>query len=253
MGRAKALIVLAMIALAASAGAAAPAKGSCNRECLEMIGNQYRAAYVAHDPKLAPFAARVRYTENNVEMPFPDGTWSTVTEEVGPALTLSDPTLGSVAIFTAIRQRAVPGFLAIRLKVSDRRITQVEQIISTKRNLSSPPTPIGEVEGYAWDPVIDRISAPSQRLSRAQLTRHANGYFDTLQHNNGEIRGTCFHADASRRENGMLFRILAVAFAPAAMRSTIGSGARSCWSTRRGKWQWRGGSSTTKACLTTID
>jgi hypothetical protein len=43
----------------------------CDAACLETIANSYRAAYLAHDPKLAPFAERVRYTENNVEMPFP--------------------------------------------------------------------------------------------------------------------------------------------------------------------------------------
>ena len=35
--------------------------------------------------------------------------------------------------------------------------------------------------------------------------RHANGYFDTLQFNNGEIRGTRFSPSATRNENGMLF------------------------------------------------
>jgi hypothetical protein len=138
-------------------------------------------------------------------MPFPDGTWDTVTQEVGPALTLSDPVLGTVGVFTAIRQREVEGFLAIRLKVAGGRITEAEHIISTRRNLSSPPTPIGSVEEYVHDPVISEISAPDRRVGREALIGHANGYFDTLQRNDGEIRGTCFHDAATRRENGMLF------------------------------------------------
>jgi hypothetical protein len=178
---------------------------SCDKACLEAIGDKYRAAYLAHNPSKAPFAAHVRFTENNVEMPFPDGTWDTVTQETGPHLTLSDPQTGSVGIFTAIRQREVPGFLAVRLKIEGRRITEVEQIVSTKRNLSSPPTPIGDVDAYVHDPIIERAVAPSKRASRAELIAHANGYFDTLQHNNGEIRGTCFHQEATRRENGLLF------------------------------------------------
>jgi hypothetical protein len=138
-------------------------------------------------------------------MPFPDGTWDTVTEEVGPALTLSDPELGTVGIFTAIRQREVAGFLAVRLKIEGGRITEAEQIISTRRNLSSPPTPIGEVDDYEHDPVIDETARAGERASRDALAAHANGYFDTLQRNNGEIRGTCFHEAATRRENGLLF------------------------------------------------
>ena len=196
-------VAIAVAILAAGDVAAAPP--SCGRACLEDIARQYRSAYLAHDPARAPFAASVRFTENNVEMPFPDGTWATVTEEVGPQLTLVDPADGTIGIFTAIRQREVPGFLAVRLKVADGRIREVEHIISTRRNLSSPPTPIGEVGEFAYDPVIAQTVPQAERVSRAALAAHLNGYFDTLQHNNGEIRGTCFHADATRRENGMLF------------------------------------------------
>lgn len=184
----------------------------CDADCLEDIGDRYRAAYLAHDPGMAPFAERVRFTENNVEMPFPDGTWDTVTEEVGPPLTLSDPHTGTVGIFTAIRQREVQGFLAVRLKVEDGRITEAEHIISTRRNLSSPPTPIGEVGDYVHDPIIKRPAPGNGRANRDALAAHANGYFDTLQHNDGEIRGTCFQDAATRRENGLLFADIGAGF-----------------------------------------
>lgn len=185
---------------------------ACDAQCLEQIADQYRAAYLAHDPSRAPFAGIVRFTENNVAMPFPDGTWDTVTEEVGPALTLSDPELGTVAVFTAIRQREIPGFLAIRLKVDGGEITEAEHIISTSRNLSSPPTPIGEVDEYVHEPNIDQVVPEAERLTREELAAHANGYFDTLQQNDGEIRGTCFHPQATRRENGLLFTDILGAF-----------------------------------------
>jgi len=172
---------------------------------LEEAADAYRAAYRAHDPSFAPFAERVRFSENNVEMPFPDGTWDTVTEEVGPALTLSDTTLGTVGIFTAIRQREIQGFLAVRLRIEGGRITEAEHIISTRRNLSSPPTPIGEVDEYVHEPLIDRTVPHAERVQRERLIEHANGYFDTLQRNDGEIRGTSFHDYATRRENGLLF------------------------------------------------
>ena len=66
----------------------------CDKACLEGIADRYRAAYVKHDPGLAPIAKDVRFTENNVEMRFPDASWDTVTQEVGPALTISDPSGG---------------------------------------------------------------------------------------------------------------------------------------------------------------
>lgn len=172
---------------------------------LEILGAEYRAAYLTHDRKRAPIAARVRYTENNVEMDFPDGTWDTVTEEVGQALTLSDPLTGQVGIYMAIMQSETPGFLAVRLKVDGGQIVEIEHIVSTKRNLSGPPTPIGEVRDFRHDPDLERPVPLPERVPRAELIRLADGYFSTLEHNTGEIRGTKFAPGAFRFENGKLF------------------------------------------------
>ena len=172
---------------------------------LEKIAAEYRAAYLAHATQRAPFAARVRYTENNVEMAFPDGTWDTVTEQVGEVLTISDPLTGQVGMYLAIMQGETPGFLAVRLKVEGERISEVEHIISTRRNLSGPPTPIGDVREFRHDPDLERPVPPAERVSRAELVRLADGYFSTLENNTGEIRGTRFAPGAFRFENGMHF------------------------------------------------
>ena len=172
---------------------------------LEKIAAEYRAAYLAHDAQRAIFAPRVRYTENNIEMAFPDGTWDTVTEQVGEVLTISDPLTGQVGMYLAIMQSETPGFLAVRLKVEGGRISEVEHIISTRRNLSGPPTPIGDVREFRHDPDLERSVPPAERVSRAELVRLADGYFSTLENNTGEIRGTRFAPSAFRFENGMHF------------------------------------------------
>lgn len=202
----------AIVALVFSVSIPIAQAQDCDKACLEDIADQYRAAYVAHDPSKVAVAKNVRFSENFAMMPFPDATWDTVTEEVGPALTLSDPVTGQIGIYTAIMQMDTPGFLAIRLKVENKEITEIEHIISTKRNLSSPPTPIGEVREYKHEPVINEVIPPAKRLSREKLIAHANGYFDTLQRNNGEIRGTRFAKDATRRENGLLFEDIEAGF-----------------------------------------
>lgn len=178
---------------------------SCDKQCMESIAAQYRAAYLKHDPSLAPISRRVRFSENGVEMKFPDASWDTVTQEVGPSFTLSDPKTGNVGIYTAIMQKDTPGFLAVRLKVIRGEIVEIEHMLSTKRNLSGPPTPIGEIEKYAPDPVLNVVVPLSERISRERLVAHANGYFSTLEKNDGEIRGTRFSPDAIRVENGVRF------------------------------------------------
>ena len=177
---------------------------ACDKACLQGLANQYRAAYVAHKPAQIPVASKVRYTENFAEMPFPEGTWDTVTKELGPALTLTDPVTGNIAIYTATLQNDIPGLLAIRLHVQNQRIDEIEHIISTKRFLSGPPTPIGDPLTYEHDPVINEVVPMDKRLPREKLFTHGHGYFNTLQKNTGEIRGTCFMPGAIRRENGQL-------------------------------------------------
>ncbi len=206
------LTIAGAVILTAALSGAAMAQ-SCDAECLEDAAAQYRAAYGAHDVSLAPFAEEVRYTENNVEMPFPDGTWDTVTEDLGPVQYFSDPVTGNVIFYTAIMQDAIEGFLAVRLHVTeDGEIDEAEHIISTARNLSSPPTPIGKVADYEHEPFVNDVVPEEARATREALAAHANGYFDTLQLNDGEIRGTCFHDYATRRENGMVFTDIGPAF-----------------------------------------
>jgi hypothetical protein len=197
------IVLAVLLAIGTGARAAAP---DCDKACLEQIADQYRAAWLKHDRRLAPFAARVRFVENNVEMPFPDGSWDTVTLEVGERMLLSDPVTGQVGIYTSVLQNDTETFVAVRLLVVDARITEVEHILSTRRNLSSPPTPIGDIWRYQRDPDFSREVSAAQRASRTQLVAHANGYFDTLQFNNGEIRGTRFTPEATRNENGLLFK-----------------------------------------------
>jgi hypothetical protein len=179
--------------------------GRCDKTCLENIADQYRGAYAKRSPAGLPLARNVRFSENGVEMKFPDASWDTVTRDLGPVLTLSDTKTGNVGIYTAIMQNDTPGFLAVRLKVQRGQITEIEHMLSTKRNLSGPPTPIGEVEKYSQDPNLNVVVPAEKRISRERLIAHADGYFRTLENNTGEIRGTRFSPDATRVENGRLF------------------------------------------------
>lgn len=205
--------LIALCLLLTCVSATAMGAQRCDKTCLERIAESYRAAWLKHDPKLAPIARRVRFVENNVEMPFPDGSWDTVSRELGEPLVLSDPVTGQVGIYMAVMQSTdTQTFASIRLAVRNGQITEIEQVLSTKRNLSSPPTPIGDVLTFKRDPDFSREVPLPQRASRARLVAHANGYFDTLQFNNGEIRGTRFAPGATRNENGLAFTEIEAGF-----------------------------------------
>jgi hypothetical protein len=172
---------------------------------LEAIADAYRKAYAVRDATLAPISPTVRFTENNAEMDFPDASWDAISRELGPALTLSDPSTGQVGIFTALMMNDTPGFLAVRLRVQDGLITEIEHMLSTRRNLSGPPTPIGDASTFTHDPDLAREVPPAERDVREELIRLSDGYFSTLENNTGEIRGTRFTPDTRRFENGMEF------------------------------------------------
>ena len=154
-----------VVLMAPMAGRAAPA--ACDDMCLTQIADQYRAAYVHHDPQQAPFAAHVRFMENNVELPFPDGSWDVVTSEVGPSLTFSDPDTGNAGIYTAVMMGNTPAFLAIRLRIAHGKIVEVEHLLSTKRLISAPPTPFGDVTDRKSTRLNSSHSSPSRMPSSA--------------------------------------------------------------------------------------
>jgi hypothetical protein len=193
---------LAVVIALAPLAAISAAQAACDDACLTQIADQYRAAYVHRDAKQAPFAAHVRFMENNVELPFPDGSWDDVTSEVGPPLTFTDPSTGNAGIYTAIMMGNTPAFLAIRLRVAGGKIVEVEHLLSTKRLISAPPTPFGDVNKLTHDPLTRQLLTPAQRRPRAELIRIADGYFATLSHNDGTLH-TQFAPFCHRIENGM--------------------------------------------------
>lgn len=195
--------VLALI-LAAPQGHAAPA---CGKICLETIADQYRAAYVKHDPELAPFAAKVRFSENNVELKFPKGSWRAITQEVGPAFTFSDPVTGNVGFTTHIKMMDTSGYLAVRLKVVNRRITEVEHLLSTRRFVGEAPLQNADGKPLVHDPDMLRPLKPAERVSRAAMISMADAYWESLGDNKGGVLkgGLKFKPNCTRVENGLPF------------------------------------------------
>jgi hypothetical protein len=146
---------------------------------LEDIAGQYLASYLRHAPEALPAAPDLRFSENGVLLDLPDGSWDTVTEIVGEPLILSDPQNATAAIFTSVMQSETPGHLAIRLKVAEHRICEVEHILSTRRNLSSPPTPFKDPGEATRDPDFARPVPDGERSSRETMIVLANGHFST--------------------------------------------------------------------------
>jgi hypothetical protein len=155
-------------------------------------------ALVAREPSRVHWAKTVRYTENSVSMMIGDGVWGTVTAKSANPQHEADPTTGNATWYGTVEEHGQPSYYAMRLKVEDGKTSEVEVVLRRK---GMDPGPFGDPTNYTHDPAFSEILPPGRRVPRSKLLELANGYFDTLQQNDGTIH-TKFAPDCARQENG---------------------------------------------------
>jgi hypothetical protein len=176
---------------------------SCDRQCLEGVLDRYLDAMAAHDPKLAPLASNVRFTENGQKLVLPDGLWNSMVAKGAYRLFVDDPQAQSVAFIGTIQEEGrapnepIGGVLALRLKLVNGKIVEAEHF--AVRN----PQTYERLEKLAKPNALFLETVPAnQRMSRADLIKIANMYFSGMQQNDG--KGVYpFTDDCDRIENGM--------------------------------------------------
>jgi len=171
----------------------------CDRQCLYGFLDQYLASMVAHDLSRLFFVRDMQPTENNVELEMGDGLWGTITGLGAEDLRAADPQQGQVAYFGVVDERGVQSFFALRMKIDDHKISEVETIVDRK---GYGPGPFGDPATLAPLLILAEDVAAEHRRPRERMVALADGYFNTLQLNDGAIF-TQFTDDCSRRENGV--------------------------------------------------
>jgi hypothetical protein len=169
----------------------------CNRGCLYGLMDSYLKALVAHDPKQAPFAPAVKYTENTNRMAPGDGLWQTITSLGTYKLYAADPHLGSVVYYGTAKENGQLVLFAVRLHQQAQRITEAEGFVIRKSTGIH-----GSFENLKdVDPVWAQPLAAGDKLSRTALIHAANQYFNGIEQGNGDI--VPFDDDCIRIENGL--------------------------------------------------
>lgn len=192
--RAKLLSFLAITALISAALAAPTAKAArraarpqaaisaCDYDCLTGFVDQYLAALIAHDPGRLPAAAHVKFTENTIPLKLGDALWGTISGMGTYKVYFADPQEGEVGCECTIRENGTPAILVVRLKVVNRKITEVETIV---RRGAEPATDL-EKFGHP-NPVFVTPLTPSERVSRADMLKITNEYFEGIVHLSGDM------------------------------------------------------------------
>jgi hypothetical protein len=176
---------------------AAPARTT--RSDLYAVLDRYLAALDANDPTQAPWADTVYNTENNVSLMVGDGMWVTVTDRGKYDLRFADVEQRTVGFFGSIFETTKDETpFSLWLKVDEAgRICEVESIAVRVVDHTMPFR-----DPKFWDkPQMNEMLPPEKRTPRARLISFGDGYFDTLQLNDGTMF-TKFHPDANRVENG---------------------------------------------------
>jgi hypothetical protein len=190
----------ALTLLLASAGATA-AEG-CDRTCLEGFVDRYLDAVVADRPDLAPLAAGVRFTEDGQQLAIGDGLWNTLRSKGSYRLFVTDVPAGQVTFFGTIEEdnadpgKGTPALLALRLKVRNAAITEIEQLVIRDEKAAA------RVAARTPDALFLQTPPAAARMSRAELVTTADKYFTGMQQNDGK-GDYPFAADCNRIENGM--------------------------------------------------
>jgi hypothetical protein len=209
---------LALASLSTLVQAAAPE--ACNRACLEGYVDRYLSAMEANVASADLFAPGTKFTENGIRLPLGnEGLWFRMSGKGTYKFYVPDIETQQVAFIGTVREggtNATDGTLvalALRLKISGNRISEVEQLVIR------PETPLGGAAANTPPPrfppaaeAVEKMGAPhpvysevipvNRRPSRAEMIKTANYYFAGLQRNDGKGYYP-FTDDCDRIENGI--------------------------------------------------
>jgi hypothetical protein len=167
-----------------------------DRRYLEGLIDQYLEAVVAHDPARLPLAKTVKFTENAQVIPIGEALWATASANATYRLYACDPAAGQVGFFGLMEENHSPIIVSIRLKIEHGLITEIETVVVRQQGERTIP-----VQNLIKpNPVyLDPLKA-SERVSREEMIRIADLYFDGLVQDNGDI--IPFDDECNRIENG---------------------------------------------------
>jgi hypothetical protein len=200
----KSMFKVLTLALAVQAPAVVLAAEACDRACLEGFVDKYLDAVVAHKPSAVPIAPNAKFTEDGQRLVIGDGLWNTMKAKGTYRLFVTDVPAGQVAFVGTIAEdhrdadKSTGALIALRLKVENKTITQIEQIVVRNEMAAANVEKAGSPR-----PAFLKAVPAASRMSRADLIKTANKYFTGMQNNDGK-GDYPFADDCNRFENGGL-------------------------------------------------
>ncbi len=166
------------------------------RVSLEGMMNRFLLSLVAHDPKRVPLSKKVKYTENTIPLPVGEALWATASDLPTYRLYVCDTLTGQVGLYGYMKENGFPIIISSRLKVEKDMITEIENIVVRKGEM-----PFIEENLKKPRQVFLEDLKPEDKISRAEMVRISDLYFDALEQDNGDI--VPLWDECNRIENSM--------------------------------------------------
>jgi hypothetical protein len=195
------VVLIAAIASLIAGNAAQAATADCDRQCLRGFITQYLDALVAHNPSALPLNAKVRFTEDSVEMHLGEGLWKDASRVLAYRQDILDVRQGIAASQVIVEEAGSPVFLALRLKVAEKKITEIETMVTRTQKegaLFKPDALQAADKNMAFAP--EKL----QLASREDAMRIAEFYPAGLKIGSFITVDAPFAPDAYRVENGVI-------------------------------------------------
>ena len=201
MTRSIRLLAILVLMSGSSAAHAAAQTRDCNRECLRGFITQYLNAMVAHAPGTLKATPNVRFTEDTVEMKLGDGLWKGASRIRPYRLDILDTAQGVAASHVVVEEAGSPVMLALRLKVVNNAIAEVETQVTRNQKEGA----IFAIESLqSTNAAMTMPVEPAKRSSRAEAIRLAEYYPAGLEIGSFVTVNAPFASGAYRFENGRL-------------------------------------------------
>lgn len=171
---------------------------TCDRRCLTGMVDLYMDALQKHDPSVLPVSDKVKFTENGVPLKLGQGFWNTAGASTYRLYAI-DPESGGAALEAVVGDASEPAHFLLRLKVSRKRITEVETAVVHKAQAGFySPEKLRETPELFTQNVPD-----SERNTREQLLAAADAYFTAIDtEGTPEYKRAPFAPGMNRFENG---------------------------------------------------
>ena len=147
--------------------------GACDRECLRGFVTQYLNAMIAHNPASLATAPNVRFTEDTQTLKLGEGLWKGANAVRSYRLDFLDVRESTAMSHVVVEEGGMPVLLSLRVKIADRRITEVETMVTRSREQGAIFT-VNNLQ-MPRQAMLAPVE-PSQRMSRAEAIRIAEFY-----------------------------------------------------------------------------